>query len=300
MSVAGMGMLVTGGGSGIGLGVAGRLAADGAHVTICGRTEARLKAAEADLAAVVTDPGSVGYLVADVTDEEAVAAAVTATAERAGGRLDGVVACVGGSGWIGPITQTPLEHWDATVRTNLTATVLTLKHATARMARAGGGSFVAVSSIASSNTHRWFGAYGVSKAAVDHLCRLAADELGPSGVRVNCVRPGLIRTDLVAPILSSDNPVREDYRASTPLPRVGEVEDVANLARFLLGPESSWLTGQVINVDGGQSLRRGPDFSAWLEPAYGADGLRGIVPAAGPPAGDVPAGHVPAGDVPEK
>jgi hypothetical protein len=64
---------------------------------------------------------------------------------------------------------------------------------------------------------------------------------------------------------------------STPLPRVGEVEDIAGLARFLLGDESSWITGQVINVDGGQMLRRGPDFSSMLEPLFGADGLRGVV-----------------------
>jgi hypothetical protein len=69
----------------------------------------------------------------------------------------------------------------------------------------------------------------------------------------------------------------EDYRICTPLPRVGEAEDVANLALFLLSDAASWITGQCINVDGGHILRRGPDFSAMLEPAFGADGLRGVV-----------------------
>ena len=133
-----------------------------------------------------------------------------------------------------------------------------------------------LSSIAASNTHRWFGAYGVTKSAVDHLVGLAADELGASGVRVNGIRPGLIETDLVAPILS-DPAIAEDYRVNTPLPRVGRVEDIAEAAAFLLGDGSTWITGQVINVDGGQMLRRGPDFSSMLEPLFGADGLRGVV-----------------------
>ena len=124
--------------------------------------------------------------------------------------------------------------------------------------------------------HRWFGAYGVSKSAVDHLMQLAADELGSSWVRVNCIRPGLIRTDLVEAVFQSPE-VSGDYAACTPLPRPGEVEDIASAAVFLLSDASSYITGQVINVDGGQMLRRGPDFSGMLEPVFGADGLRGVV-----------------------
>jgi NAD(P)-dependent dehydrogenase (short-subunit alcohol dehydrogenase family) len=105
---------------------------------------------------------------------------------------------------------------------------------------------------------------------------LAADELGPSWVRVNGIRPGLIRTDLVQVILDSPE-VSADYRSCTPLPRVGEVTDVANTAMFLLSDAASWITGQIINVDGGHGLRRGPDMSAMLEPVFGADGLRGVV-----------------------
>ena len=192
------------------------------------------------------------------------------------GRLHGVVHCAGGSETIGPITQVDSQLWRRAVDLNVNGTMYVLKHSAREMVRGGGGSFVGISSIAASNTHRWFGAYGVSKSALDHLMQLAADELGASWVRVNSIRPGLIRTELVAPVLESPE-LSEDYRLCTPLPRPGEVEDVANLAMFLLSDAASYVTGQVINVDGGLMLRRGPDFSAMLEPVFGADGLRGVV-----------------------
>jgi NAD(P)-dependent dehydrogenase (short-subunit alcohol dehydrogenase family) len=186
------------------------------------------------------------------------------------------VHCAGGSETIGPITQIDSEAWRRTVDLNVNGTMYVLKHAAREMVRGGGGSFIGISSIAASNTHRWFGAYGVSKSAVDHLMQLAADELGASWVRVNCIRPGLIRTELVEAVFQSPE-VSGDYATSTPLPRPGEVDDIANAAVFLLSDAASYITGQVINVDGGQMLRRGPDFSAMLEPVFGADGLRGVV-----------------------
>ncbi|OIN78461.1 SDR family oxidoreductase [Mycobacterium malmoense] len=266
--------LVTGGGSGIGKGVAAGLVAAGASVMIVGRNADRLAAAVKDIE-VLDDDGSIVYEPADITNEEEAARAVDA-ATAWHGRLYGVVHCAGGSQTIGPITQIDSEAWRRTVDLNVNGTMYVLKHAARELVRGGGGSFVGISSIAASNTHRWFGAYGVTKSAVDHLMMLAADELGPSWVRVNSIRPGLIRTDLVAPIMESPE-LSADYRHCTPLPRPGEVEDVANLAMFLLSDAASWITGQCINVDGGHLLRRGPDFSAMLEPAFGADGLRGVV-----------------------
>jgi NAD(P)-dependent dehydrogenase (short-subunit alcohol dehydrogenase family) len=267
--------LVTGGGSGIGKGVAAGLAAAGASVMIVGRSADRLTAAIQEIEAVRADGGEVRYEPADVTNEDEVTRAVEA-ATAWHGRLHGAVHCAGGSLTIGPITQMDSDAWRRTVDLNINGSMYVLKHCAREMVRGGGGSFVGISSIASSNTHRWFGAYGVTKAGLDHLMMLAADELGPSWVRVNSIRPGLIRTDMVAPITDSPE-LSEDYRACTPLPRVGEAEDIANMAMFLLSDAAGWVTGQVINVDGGHLLRRGPDFSAMLEPAFGADGLRGVV-----------------------
>ena len=267
--------LVTGGGSGIGKGVASGLVASGASVMIVGRNPDRLAAAVKDIEVLRATGGSIRCEPADITSEEETVRAVDAeTAWH--GRLHGVVHCAGGSETIGPITQVDSEAWRRTVDLNVNGTMYVLKHAARELVRGGGGSFVGISSIAASNTHRWFGAYGVSKSAVDHMMKLAADELGPSWVRVNSIRPGLIRTDLVAPVTESPE-LSADYRLCTPLPRVGEVEDVANLAMFLLSDAASYVTGQVINVDGGLILRRGPDYSAMLEPMFGADGLRGVV-----------------------
>jgi NAD(P)-dependent dehydrogenase (short-subunit alcohol dehydrogenase family) len=267
-------VLVTGGGSGIGKAAATAAAAAGGNAMLVGRNAEKLAAATDEITAQ-NHPGSVRYEPADVTNEDEVARVVAATTAWTG-RLYGVVHCAGGSETIGPITQIDSDAWRRTVDLNVNGTMYVLKHTAREMVRGGGGSFVGISSIAASNTHRWFGAYGPSKSAVDHLMQLAADELGPSWVRVNCIRPGLIRTELVVPITESPE-LSADYKAITPLPRPGEVEDVASAAVFLLSDASSYITGQVINVDGGVALRRGPDFSAMLEPLFGADGLRGVV-----------------------
>ncbi len=262
----GYGALVTGGGSGIGLACARRLAADGAVVTICGRTESRLKEAAGD---------ELRWVVADVTDEDQVREAVARAAEPTGG-LDVVVAAAGGSQHMAPLALSERDAWWGTVELNVLGTFLTLKHAAPVIAGSGGGSFVAVSSIAGIETHRYLSAYCVGKAGIDMLVQVAADELGPSGVRVNSVRPGLVETEMVAGILATDA-VLDDYLAQMPMAPVGTPDDVAGLVRFLAGPESSCVTGEAISVDGGHHLRRGPDYTPFAEPVYGADALRGLV-----------------------
>ena len=276
LSLADRTYLVTGGGSGIGKGVAAALVTAGARVMIVGRNPDRLAAAVSDIRGNAGDSGgAVRYEPTDITNEDETARAVDA-ATAWSDRLHGVVHCAGGSETIGPITQIDSDAWRRTVDLNVNGTMYVLKHSARELVRGGGGSFIAISSIAASNTHRWFGAYGPTKSAIDHLMKVAADELGASWVRVNGIRPGLIRTDLVEPIMQTPG-VKDDYMINTPLPRVGEVSDVALLALFLLSDAAAWITGQIINVDGGQSLRRGPDFTAMLEPVFGEDGLRGVV-----------------------
>lgn len=276
ISLAGRTYIVTGGGSGIGKGVAEAVVAAGGDAMLVGRNADKLASAVAEINAQKGEGrGEARYEPADVTNEDEVAAVVDA-ATAWHGRLHGVVHCAGGSLTIGPLTHVDSELWRQTVDLNVNGTMYVLKHSAREMVRGGGGSFVGISSIASSNTHRWFAAYGPSKAALDHLIQLAADELGASWVRVNSIRPGLIKTDMVAPILDSPE-ISADYASCTPLPRPGEVTDIANAAVFLLSDAAEWITGQVLNVDGGHCLRRGPDMSSMLGPVFGEDALRGVV-----------------------
>lgn len=271
--------LITGGGSGIGKGVAAGLVSAGASVMIVGRNPDRLAGAVEEIAPLADRAGNGGgvrYEPTDVTNEDEVARAVDA-ATAWHGRLHGAVHCAGGSLTVGPITHTDSEAWRNTVDLNVNGTMYVLKHVGRELVRGGGGSFIGISSIAASNTHRWFGPYGVTKSAIDHMMMLAADELGESWVRVNSIRPGLIRTDLVDASVIQSPEISADYAQCTPLPRVGEVEDVANLAMFLLSDAAGWITGQCINVDGGHMLRRGPDYSSMMVQMFGQDALRGVV-----------------------
>ena len=273
MSVIGLSALVTGGGSGIGLGAASRLAADGAHVTICGRTEDRLREASEHLRGVAASGAEVRYVVADVTKEDDVARAVAAAAEITGG-LDVLFACACGSLHLGPIVLSDVDSFRATI--DLTGTFLAIKHAAPVMARTGGGSIIGMSSIAGVSTHKYMSAYCVGKAGIEMLVKVAADELGGSGIRVNAVQPGLVDTELVG-FITEGGDLLADYLEQMPISRVGTVDDIAAAVRFLAGPESTWITGQMLGIDGGHQLRRGPNYGLFVEPMYGADACRGLI-----------------------
>lgn len=257
-SITGVTALVTGGGSGIGLGSATRLAADGAHVTICGRTEDKLLAAVEQISATVGDGGSVRHIVADVTSEEQIAAATAFAAEPTGG-LGIVFANAGGSFHMGAFPDADAEALRATVDVNLVGTMLTIKHAVAPMRANGGGSIIGMSSGAGAFPHRYLWAYGASKAGVDMLCRSAAEELGADGIRVNSVQPGIVDDELME-FITAGGPLLDDYLEGMPVSRVGTVEDIAEAVRFLSGPESSWITGVNLPIDGGHHLRAGANY----------------------------------------
>jgi len=277
--IAGLSALVTGGGSGIGLGAATRLVHDGAHVTICGRTEERLRSAVSSLeeaarasAAGGGPVGTASYLVADVTVEDQVADAVAAASTERG-RLDILFANAGGAMHMGPIRDADLAQVRATVDLNLIGTFLCIKHGAPMMAagvgagvgggESGGGSIIGMSSGAGRFPHRYLWAYGSAKAGIDMLCQYAAEELGRTGVRVNTVQPGIIDDELMAPI-TAGGPLLDDYLAEMPISRLGTVEDIAAVVRFLAGPESAWITGENLAVDGGHHLRRGANYGLLL------------------------------------
>jgi 7-alpha-hydroxysteroid dehydrogenase len=265
--------IVTGGGTGIGKACAAQLAADGAAVVICGRTESKLADAAAAIEKLAGHGGSVRYVVADVTSESDVQKVIAAALE-ATGSLNSVIANAGGGGGMGPYHLQNAEEFTRVLHLNVLGTLFSLKHALPHLVAAAGAggdaSFVGMSSIAGHITHPYFGAYTVSKAGIEQMIRNAADEYGPTRVRCNAIRPGFISTEIMEGI-PRESPVYDSYIENTPMRDVGEPEDIGHLARFLVGPESRWITGQIINVDGGHSLRRGPDFGAFLLPAIGGE-----------------------------
>lgn len=258
--------LVTGGGTGIGLGCAEALVADGASVVLAARDLDRLDAAAADLRSRHTD-ATIGTVACDVTDESSVTEAVRAASDL--GPLK-IVVVNAGFGSAAPFHRTTLDDWNSVLATNLTGAFLTMRAAVEPMVAAGGGSMVAVSSIAGVATHRFMTAYTVSKAGLEMLVKQVADELGSSGIRANAVRPGLVPTDATAGMMSIPEIV-DDYRAQMPLGREGTVDDIARLVRFLAGPESSWITGTCISADGGHHLRRGPNIDPLAQALFGDD-----------------------------
>jgi NAD(P)-dependent dehydrogenase (short-subunit alcohol dehydrogenase family) len=270
--LAGRRALVVGGGSGIGLAAARLLAADGAHVTIAGRTVAKLEDAAA------TIDGSVGVVGCDVLDAGNVRNAV-AVAE--GGEGLHIAVTVPGGGPFRPVLGYEDDELDEAIRANIRPQFLVLKHAGAAMVRAGGGSVVAVSSTVADFPMPFNAGYSVGKAGVDQLVRIAADELGSVGVRVNAVRPGLTATDSTARMVSNPE-LAGRFLEQVPLGRIGEPVDIAGAIRYLAGPESAWVTGQILTVDGGNTLRRFPDLTDVARATLGPDVfdavLRGEVP----------------------
>jgi NAD(P)-dependent dehydrogenase (short-subunit alcohol dehydrogenase family) len=255
--------LVTGGGSGIGLGSAKRLAADGAHVTIAGRTEDRLVAAVDEIRGVAAPGVTAEYVVCDVTVEPDVEQAVARAASPTG-TVDILFACAGGSLHLGPIVSADLDAWRATLELNVVGTFLCIKHVAPVMAAGGGGSIIGMSSIAGHSTHRLMSAYCTGKAGIEMLVKVAADELGAQNIRVNAVQPGLVDTELVS-FIAGGGKLLDDYLEQMPVSRIGTVDDIASAVRYLAGPESTWVTGQTLGVDGGHQLRRGPNYHLLFE-----------------------------------
>jgi 3-oxoacyl-[acyl-carrier protein] reductase len=209
---------------------------------LTGRDEAKAK--EAAAAA-----GAASGLALDVTDAKAVSTLVRGVAKEHG-KLDIVVANAGimEDALLGMIRE---ELVDTTLSTNVAGTLHTVQAAARAMMRKKTGSIVVLASIVGEYGSAGQTVYAASKAAVANIARSAAKELGRSGIRVNAVAPGVIETDLTAG-LSED--AKAENTGKTPLGRLGRAEDVANAIRFLVSDEASFITGQVLGVDGGLVL----------------------------------------------
>ncbi|MEU6641338.1 glucose 1-dehydrogenase [Saccharomonospora sp. NPDC046836] len=241
--LAGKVALVTGGTRGIGLATVRALADAGATVVLTGRDEATAKDVAAALGAAVTGRAL------DITDAKAVSNAVREVT-REHGRLDIAVANAGvlEDALIGMIRE---DLVTTMLSTNVAGTIHTVQAAARAMMRRKAGAIVVLASIVGERGSAGQTAYAASKAAVANVARSTAKELGRYGIRVNAVAPGVIQTAMTAH-LGED--VLAERVGSTPLGRLGEAEEVAKAIRFLASDEASFVTGQVLGVDGGLVL----------------------------------------------
>ena len=237
--------LVTGASRGIGRQAALTLAAAGATVVLAARSAEDL----AEVAAAARQAGAPDALVAvtDVMDEEAVEAAAGAAVEHTG-RLDVVVNVAGGQGFTAYVADTRSEGWDKVLALNLRSVFVGCRAAMAHLPQ--GGSIVNVASIAGFTASPGLAAYGAAKAGVISLTRTLAVEAAPHGVRVNCLAPGWVRTELTRRMWSDPETSRA-LVAQIPMGRWADVEELAGPLLLLASDAGSYITGTTLVVDGG-------------------------------------------------
>jgi NAD(P)-dependent dehydrogenase (short-subunit alcohol dehydrogenase family) len=245
--------IVTGGASGIGLATARRFAAEGARVMIGDVDGDRLGAVTADLGNAVAGQRC------DVRDEASVEALVEATVERFGAVH--VAFANAGTGSFAPVLDADAAEWMRVIEVNLLGPLLTIKHAARQMA--DGGSIVATASLNAVQPAAGMSAYCCSKSALAMLAQVAAMELGPQGIRVNAIGPGLVRTGLTEGMWMIPGIV-EEFDDNAPLATTTSTDDVANLVTFLASDESSSISGTLQLIDRGAQTKRYPDILGHL------------------------------------
>jgi NAD(P)-dependent dehydrogenase (short-subunit alcohol dehydrogenase family) len=241
--------LVTGASRGIGLAIARGFAQRGANVVITGRkaetledVAAQLRAEGADVEPMVCHQG-----------EPAAIAELFEALDSQQRPVDIAVINAATNPVLGPLLKTDLAAWQKIVDVNLTGSLLTAQEAGRRMVARKHGSIIFMASIAGLDPIPAIAAYSVSKAGMLGLMRALAKELGPSGVRVNAIAPGLIETKFSAALFQNQDAYRQ-VMANVPLVRHGQPEDIVGAAIFLASDASAYVTGQVVIVDGGTRM----------------------------------------------
>ena len=255
--------LVTGGGTGVGFGIARRLLQHGARVTLAARRVDVLESAAERLRSEI-DAAQVGTRQCDVSVEDDLVAAV-ACAAAPDGRLDIAVANAG-SGAPGPILALGSEAWRFATDLNILGTALTIKQAALAMQERG-GSIVAISSVEAFKVAKYMAPYSVTKAAVEALVRCAALELAPFEIRVNAIQPGYVPTEGTA--LAFNEEEAEQLVEMTPLRRSGRAEEIGDAVVYFSAESGAWVTGQVLAVDGGMVIPEGVSFEKLCRKIYG-------------------------------
>lgn len=244
--------LITGGATGIGKAAALKLASQGVSVVISGRRQEVGDAAAAEIAAVAQHGALVRFVRNDVSDEAAVKAMIEGIVTEFG-RLDMAVNNAGISNETGTLVQSSSQYYREMVDTNILGVYFCMKHEIAQMLTQGKGAIVNLASIAGLNGISYAGPYGSTKHAVVGLTKSSALDHATQGIRINGIAPGAIKTDIIAKQLDGSD---ENYNEATiaamhPMNRLGRPEEVANAICWLLSDEASFVTGHILNVDGG-------------------------------------------------
>lgn len=247
MRLEGKVAIVTGGGSGIGRAIATALAREGAQVAICGRDRNKLDAAAREIGSGGEDCLAIS---ADLGEPIEIDGLVSATVKR----FSALHILVNNAGVLLPGTAESLsyEGWEQTFATNVRAPWLLTRAVLPHLRKAGGGSIINIGSVLSTLGAPNRVAYAASKGAVLAMTRAMAVDHAAEKIRVNCICPGIVETEMVA-AFNMDEAARKRRLAMHPLSRFGQPEDIAGLAVFLASDESSWITGAEYVVDGGYS-----------------------------------------------
>jgi len=276
--LSGRSAFITGGSMGMGFNTARLCVGDGAAVTIMGRRADVLEQARERLIAEWPD-AVVATVVGDALDEAAVRAGLKLAYELQG-RLDMVAATIGTSHF-----RPLLMHDVSTMREdfdrNVLSAFLAIRHGAPLMTE--GGAIVCVSSSAAVLPMRYLASYCTAKGGLEQLARTAALELAPAKIRVNVIRPGLTRSEATEKAFFGDDEIMRRFLDRVPFGRPGESHEVAAGIRFLMGPESAFVTGQSFAVDGGLELSSQPDLSNIVESAFGPEVLKAALAGREPP-----------------
>lgn len=247
VSLEGKVALITGGSRGIGKAIASELAASGAQVMISSRKQDALAAAADEIRAV--RPGAVvETFAANAGDPEAAAACIDATIERLGG-IDVLVNNAATNPYFGPTLGVQLSQYDKTFEVNMRGPLVWSQLAWQRAFSEAPGVIVNIASLGGIKAEHGLGVYNLTKAALIHFTRQLASEIGPT--RVVGIAPGLVKTDFAGVLVEHFG---EGLAARLPMKRLGEPEDIANLATFLASDAASWITGETFVIDGGAAV----------------------------------------------
>ncbi|HEY8332572.1 MAG TPA: SDR family oxidoreductase [Tardiphaga sp.] len=238
--------VVTGSSRGIGRASAELLAKLGAHVVISSR---KREACEEVAEGIRKDGGDAYVIPCNISRKDEIAALISGTVKHYG-TLDILVCNAAVNPYYGPLLDISDEAFDKIMGSNVKSNIWLCAQAMPLMAARGRGSVVIISSIGGLRGSTVIGAYGISKAADFSLCRSLAGEWGPKGVRVNCIAPGLVKTDF-AKALWEDPDNLKRRTATTPLRRIGEPHEIAGAVAYLGSDASTFMTGQTIVIDGG-------------------------------------------------